>query len=112
MLRPAELVEDELILAVPVVPVMPGTEAMERDWPAQEEEKEQASPFAALAGAEDRQNDESRVKRTRSATTNLELKLEQSHGCAEVPRFPVPQGMRRAHDALSAKQLSTDPTTR
>ena len=34
MLRPAELVEDELILAVPVVPVMPGTEAMERDWPA------------------------------------------------------------------------------
>jgi len=50
MLRPAELVEDELILAVPVVAVMPGTEAMERDWPAQEEEQRQASPFAALAG--------------------------------------------------------------
>ena len=30
MLRPAELVEDELILAVPVVPAMPGTEAMEQ----------------------------------------------------------------------------------
>lgn len=49
MLRPADLVEDELILAVPVVPAMPGTEAMEKDWPVQAEEKEQASPFAALA---------------------------------------------------------------
>jgi uncharacterized protein len=50
MLRPVELVEDELILAVPVVPLMPGTEAMERDWPVQEEEQAQANPFAALAG--------------------------------------------------------------
>ena len=49
MLRSSELVEDELILAVPVVAVLPGTEAMERDWPVQEEEKHQASPFAALA---------------------------------------------------------------
>jgi len=50
MLRPAELVEDELILAVPVVPAMPGTEAMERDWPVQEEEQATSNPFAALAG--------------------------------------------------------------
>jgi uncharacterized protein len=50
MLRPADLVADELILAVPVVPVMPGTEAMERDWPVQADELEQSSPFAALAG--------------------------------------------------------------
>jgi uncharacterized protein len=49
MLRPADLVEDELILAVPVVPAMPGTEAMERDWPVQPEELENSSPFAALA---------------------------------------------------------------
>jgi uncharacterized protein len=49
MLRPADLVEDELILAVPVVPSMPGTEAMEQDWPVQPEELENASPFAALA---------------------------------------------------------------
>jgi len=49
MLRPAELVEDELILAVPVVPAMPGTEAMEQDWPVQAEEQAQANPFAALA---------------------------------------------------------------
>ena len=48
-LRPAELVEDELILAVPVVPVAPGTEAMERDWPASADEAAAASPFAALA---------------------------------------------------------------
>jgi uncharacterized protein len=48
MLRPAELVEDELILAVPVVPTMPGTEAMERDWPVRVEEQAQANPFAAL----------------------------------------------------------------
>ena len=49
LLRTAELVEDELILAVPVVAVAPGTDAMERDWPADEEEQRKASPFAALA---------------------------------------------------------------
>ncbi|MEL1264908.1 YceD family protein [Pseudoxanthomonas putridarboris] len=49
MLRPAELVEDELVLAVPVVAVSPGSEAVERDWPAQEEELAKASPFAALS---------------------------------------------------------------
>lgn len=49
LLRPAELVEDELILAVPVVAVAPGTDAMERDWPAEAEEQRKASPFAALA---------------------------------------------------------------
>lgn len=59
MLRPAELVEDELILAVPVIPVAPGTEAMEHDWPASTDEniagkggvgKDAVSnPFAALA---------------------------------------------------------------
>lgn len=49
LLRPAELVEDELILAVPVVAVAPGTDAMERDWPAEEEEQRKASPFATLA---------------------------------------------------------------
>lgn len=49
MLKPIELVEDELILAVPVIPVKPGTEAMERDWPAEEAEVERANPFAALS---------------------------------------------------------------
>lgn len=53
MLRTAELVEDELILAVPVIPVAPGTEAMERDWPASADESaadsEAGKPFAALA---------------------------------------------------------------
>jgi DUF177 domain-containing protein len=57
LLRPAELVEDELILAVPVVPLMPGTEAMERDWPVREEEAEQANPFAALAGLKKKEHD-------------------------------------------------------
>jgi uncharacterized protein len=49
MLRPADLVEDELILAVPVVPAMPGTEAMEKEWLAETDEIEQAHPFAVLA---------------------------------------------------------------
>ena len=55
MLRPTELVEDELILAVPVVAVAPGTDAMERDWPADEEARQQASPFAALASLKQKQ---------------------------------------------------------
>lgn len=49
-LQPFELVEDELILAVPVVPAAPGTRAMQREWSASEDERAQASPFAALAG--------------------------------------------------------------
>lgn len=47
-LRPAELVEDELILAVPVVPVMPGSDSVERDWPAPADEIMRANPFSAL----------------------------------------------------------------
>lgn len=48
-IRPADLVEDELILAVPVVPVAPGSESVERDWPVAADEEAQANPFAALA---------------------------------------------------------------
>ena len=48
MLRAVELGEDELGLAVPVVAVAPGSDAVEREWPAQEEELAKASPFAAL----------------------------------------------------------------
>ena len=48
-IRPLELVEDELILAIPVVPVKPGTEAVERDWPVPPEEQAAAHPFAGLA---------------------------------------------------------------
>lgn len=49
-LRPAELVEDELILALPVVPLAPGSEPVEQDWSPSEDEAAKASPFAALAG--------------------------------------------------------------
>lgn len=56
MLQGAELVEDELILAVPVVPTMPGTEAMERDWPAPQAEAERANPFAALSALKHKSN--------------------------------------------------------
>ena len=48
-LRPAELVEDELILAVPLVPVMPGSESVERDWPVSSDEEARTRPFAVLA---------------------------------------------------------------
>lgn len=56
MLRTAELVEDELILAVPVVPLMPGTEAMTGDWPAEDAEKERLHPFAALSALKNKSN--------------------------------------------------------
>lgn len=49
MLRTVELVEDELVLAVPVVALSPGSEAVEREWPAQEEELAKANPFAGLS---------------------------------------------------------------
>lgn len=50
MLAPAALVEDELILVLPTVPVSPGSEAIERDFCASAEEQAAANPFAALAG--------------------------------------------------------------
>ena len=49
MLRASELVEDELILAVPVVPIAPGSESVERDWPAPQEELDSANPFSSLS---------------------------------------------------------------
>src|SRR3546814_6213591 len=58
MLRPAELVEDELILAIPVVPVKPGSEAVERDWPVQADEEMRANPFAALKGLKKHRSEE------------------------------------------------------
>ncbi|MDH6332120.1 uncharacterized protein M2299_002958 [Stenotrophomonas sp. 1278] len=48
-LRPLDLVEDELVLAVPVVPLSPYGEAVDKDWAPTEEEIEKANPFAALA---------------------------------------------------------------
>ena len=50
MLRPTELVEDELILALPVVPVSPEAEMVEREFAPTVEEVAKASPFAALVG--------------------------------------------------------------
>jgi uncharacterized protein len=49
LLRPADLVEDELILAVPLVPVDPKSEAVEQEWAPQAEEQAKTNPFAALA---------------------------------------------------------------
>lgn len=49
-LKPAQLVEDELILALPVVPVSPLIEAVEREFLPAAGETAAASPFSALAG--------------------------------------------------------------
>lgn len=49
LLRPADLVEDELVLALPVVPLAPDCAPVDRTWSAGEEEIQAASPFAALA---------------------------------------------------------------
>jgi uncharacterized protein len=53
-LDPAGLVEDELILAVPVVPIDPDAKDVMATWPADlEEEEEKPNPFAALAALKD-----------------------------------------------------------
>ena len=48
-LHPLDLVEDELILALPVVPVRPGSEPVEGDTPQEAEAPRQDNPFAALS---------------------------------------------------------------
>ncbi len=50
MLRPLDLVEDELILALPVIPMAPDTEAVDRDFAPAEDERAGQGAFAALAG--------------------------------------------------------------
>lgn len=50
LLRPLDLVEDELILALPVVPVAPDSEAVELDFAPDAEETAGRGAFAALAG--------------------------------------------------------------
>jgi len=49
-LHPLDLVEDELILAMPVVPVRPGAEPLEGDWPQDADTPRQDNnPFSALS---------------------------------------------------------------
>ncbi|HEY8012011.1 MAG TPA: YceD family protein [Rudaea sp.] len=52
-LRPADVIEDELILAVPIVPVKPGTREMQREWKDEgaAEDEPKPNPFAALKKA-------------------------------------------------------------
>ncbi|MFT3792391.1 MAG: YceD family protein [Rudaea sp.] len=48
-LHPADVIEDELILALPVFPVKPGTQEMQHEWKeANEVEAAKPNPFAAL----------------------------------------------------------------
>lgn len=52
-IHPLELIEDELILAIPVVPMDPRSDPVELTWPPVAEAVEQEismNPFAALAG--------------------------------------------------------------
>lgn len=51
-----DVIEDELILAIPVVPVMPGTDVVERGWKPSggAVEAEKPNPFAALAALKSR----------------------------------------------------------
>ena len=48
-LDPAGLVEDELILAIPVVPFDPRSTEVSAEWPADVDEEPAPNPFAALA---------------------------------------------------------------
>ena len=48
-LDPAGLIEDELILAIPVVPIDPRSTEVTAEWPADAEVEEKPNPFAALA---------------------------------------------------------------
>ena len=50
-LRAIDLVEDELILALPVVPINPESSLPETVWPLEDEQK--PNPFAALSALKD-----------------------------------------------------------
>lgn len=51
-LHPADVIEDELILALPLVPTKPGTQELQREWKDAEVETEtKPNPFAVLKKA-------------------------------------------------------------
>ena len=50
-LRPVDLVEDELILALPVVPINPESSLPDAVWPHDDEEKQ--NPFTVLSALKD-----------------------------------------------------------
>lgn len=54
-LHPADLIEDELLLALPVVPIDPDSPQLSPEWAeAVEQEEERPNPFAALAALKER----------------------------------------------------------
>jgi uncharacterized protein len=53
-LHPAELIEDELILALPVVPIDPESEELAAEWQPAEVDPDKPNPFAALAALKGR----------------------------------------------------------
>jgi uncharacterized protein len=53
-LRPLDLIEDELILALPLVPINPESTAPADGWNQDEIEAEKPHPFAALAGLKEK----------------------------------------------------------
>ena len=52
--HPAEVIEDELILALPVVPINPESTELEAEWPEDADGDEKPNPFAALAALKER----------------------------------------------------------
>jgi uncharacterized protein len=57
-IRPVELIEDELILALPVVPMDPRSDPVEVTWPREVEKNEEEprkNPFAVLANLKHKQ---------------------------------------------------------
>jgi hypothetical protein len=111
-LRPADLVEDELVLAVPVVALSPDSDAVERDWTAPQQETEAGQPVRGVGGAEEtiaaravrrrrllpgsaKVTRRGRLQKASCRNTiprpdKIEPSLEQSHGCPEIPCHPVP----------------------
>jgi uncharacterized protein len=53
-LRVIDLIEDELILALPVVPINPDAPEIEAEWAEDDVVDETPNPFAALAALKDR----------------------------------------------------------
>jgi len=53
-LRGIDLVEDELILALPVVPINPDSTELQAEWPEEFVKEDKPNPFAALAALKDR----------------------------------------------------------
>ena len=120
-LRPLDLVEDELVLAVPWCRCRPTVKQSTRT--GHRAKKEEGQPVCGVGSTEEtiaaglssaaaaKRKCAGRWRPARRYDKQIEPSLEQSHGCAEIPCHPVPPRHASCPRRPEPQAAVDDPTT-